>query len=261
MTIAGLDRVRVALKRGGLVSLTSALALVSAATLVRVPFQSVLGDASPFLFYWPCVVVTSVLWGCKPGLLATLAAAVQADYFWMQPQHGFGLNKVEALQLVTFCFGSGSIAWLSEWWQREKQGKEVFRATLAHAGEAIVTTDRAGRVVFLNAAAQILLGIRSDDAIGQTISSVVFLLPGPGLLAASYDLQKMLVDDKFDALPLRLLLLSREGDRHRVHLTISRIVDVKGQTNGAVLVLHRWSPPGGAGSAGRVGGVISELPA
>jgi K+-sensing histidine kinase KdpD len=76
--------------------------MTGCAILIRIPFTGVLGDASPFLFYWPAVVTVALCFGLRPGLLATATAAVLANYFWMPPHGSFGLTKVEFLQLLTF---------------------------------------------------------------------------------------------------------------------------------------------------------------
>lgn len=146
-------------------------------------------------------------------------------------------------------------------WHREKQSKERLQETLRHAGGAIVTTDRGGKIVFLNAAAQLLFGLSSDEAIGQPIGSAVFLLQNAGRPEANFSLQQALVDDEINALPNRLILVSKSGQRHRAQLTVSRIVNIKGQTTGAVILLHGYSScedakPTGLAAVGRV-----ELPA
>lgn len=228
--------------RRGFVRLTFSLAIVAGATLVRLPLRSTLGDASPFLFYWPAVVLVVVVFGMRLGLLAIAAAALQANFFWMAPHHALGVNRVEFLQLVTFCFGSSSLALLSEWLRREQRSKERFRATLANAGEAIITTDSEGRIAFVNPAAQLLTGMTSDEALGQVLGGALLLLHPSDHSALSTSLHRSLMSDTPWDLPDELLLVSRGGTRHPIKITITAMRDLQGGRTGAVIVLHRKAP-------------------
>ena len=216
-----------------------ALAVVIVATLLRRPVTSILGDASPFLFYWPAALITAVLFGLKPGLAATALAAMLADYFWMPPHGRLGLNKVEFLQELTFCFGSGTICLLSEWTQRERHQREHFQRTLASAGEAIITTDALGKVQYLNSAAQLLLGIRSDDAIGQLTTNVVVLLARSNRRHMDQILLAMLLDGNASQLQDHCLLVSN-GTESLVKVTVSRILNYHQQSSGSVIVLSAY---------------------
>ena len=162
MTILTGNRVSSWLKRGRVFPYVSAIAMTGCATVVRIPFSEILGDASPFLFYWPTVLTVAVCFGLRPGLLATASAAALANYFWMPPHGSWGLTKMECLQLLTFIFGSASLACLSEWLHHERQSKEHYRAMLSNAGEAIITADRCGKILFMNPAAQMLSEVSSE---------------------------------------------------------------------------------------------------
>ncbi len=226
------------LKRDGVFPFAFSLAIVSLGTLARIPFQSVLGDASPFLFYWPSVLIVAVLYGLRPGLLAVVAATLQADYFWMPPHWALGINEVEFLQTLTFCFGTSAIACLCEWLHLERQSKEHFRATLANAGEPILTTDCEGRIAYINAAAQALLGLRTDEAVGQFIAGALFLLCRSSGRPLTHALQQALIQDDPHLLPGELVLLSNTGKRHEVRVALSRILDFKGHKIGNVIVFQ-----------------------
>lgn len=226
------------LRRRGLLRLVCSLAIIGVATLIRLPFGSALGDASPFLFYWPSVLIVAVLFGLRLGLLAIALAAIQANYFWMAPHRALAVNEVEFLQLLTFCFGSTSLAVLSEWLHREQRSKERFRATLAQAGEAIVTTDCEGRITFLNAAAQLLTGASTDEAVGQVFGgALLFLEPRDGS-SVSTRFQELLTSDEARSLPHELVLVSKRGKQHSVSTKVTKMLGSDGQRAGAVIVLH-----------------------
>jgi diguanylate cyclase len=50
------------------------------------------------------------------------------------------------------------------------QQREHFEVTLASIGDAVITTDRQGRVTFLNPVAESLTGWSSADAVGKEIT-------------------------------------------------------------------------------------------
>lgn len=225
------------LPRSGFYSFLCAGLIIAAATLLRMPLQQGLGEASPFLFYWPSVLAVAVLFGLKPALAAIGVAVLLANYLWMPPYRAFGLNEVQFLHLLSFGFGSSAVALLSDRLHLERQSKEHFRATLANAGEAIVTTDPAGRVVFLNAAAQWLLGITSDEAVGQPIGGVLSLAALPAHRPIEDFFQRALAEDARNRLH-RLALLSKTGRRHQVTATLSKMLNRKGEITGCVILFH-----------------------
>lgn len=216
-----------------------ALGIVGLATLIRFPCRALLRDATPFLFYLPAVVVVAVCFGRGPGILATVASALQANFFWMLPQNMFDVNPIESLDLLTFSVAGLAVSLLSERWHRERLAKEQLRATLVNAADGIITTDEEGRVVFLNATAQLLTGWVSDKVIGQAIGGVLSLMDERGDDLSSHRLQQALVNDLSGQMPKRLILVSKTGKRVRVEQTISRILDRKGRKTGTVIVFHQ----------------------
>jgi PAS domain S-box-containing protein len=78
------------------------LALVLA-VLVRLPFQPLLGDTTPFLFFFPAIIAAAWYGGLGPGLLVTGLSAVAANYFFMAPRFSFGVpNLASAVQISMF---------------------------------------------------------------------------------------------------------------------------------------------------------------
>lgn len=228
-------------KRRGLYPFIAALALVAGATAVRVPFKAALGEASPFLFYWPSVLTVALIFGLKPAVLAAAASVFLADYFWMPPFNGWGLNEVEFLQVLTFGFGSSALACLSEWLHAERQGKEHLRSILATTQEAILTTDCAGKIRFVNPAAQLLLGVTSEEAVGQSLTDKLSLVQLPEPRRRDELLPRALFED----VPLGgpLMLVGKGGRQHLVKVTVSRMLNYKRQKTGNVIVVHVAEEP------------------
>jgi PAS domain S-box-containing protein len=62
-----------------------AVVAVIAAIALRLTFLSSLGTQSPFLTFYPAVVIAALYGGLWAGLLATLLSGLAADYFWIGP--------------------------------------------------------------------------------------------------------------------------------------------------------------------------------
>jgi two-component sensor histidine kinase len=59
-------------------------------------------DASPFLTFYPAVVVTAFLCGSRRGAAVLLLSAVSALYFFIEPRNSFAINTTAAIQLGGF---------------------------------------------------------------------------------------------------------------------------------------------------------------
>jgi mannosylfructose-phosphate synthase len=209
------------------------------ATLIRFPIQSAIHSASPFLFYFPVVVAMAVAFGLRSGLLATGLSVLPADYFWMIPEGSFVVDFGQICHIVGFSFAGISVSWLSDTSRKRKQLEEYMRAALTSMGEAIVTTDCAGRIVYLNAAAQVLTELNSRDASGRMLGSVLNLVAENGGDALNGTFQVAFTNDEIDELPERLILLSQSGRQYRVAQKTSRILDSSGRKLGLAVLFHR----------------------
>jgi PAS domain S-box-containing protein len=84
------------------------LVAVAVAFLLRQALVQYIGAALPaFIFFYPVVMVVSLLGGLGPGLLATAFASLLADYWIFEPVGHFAIeNPWDAIALAVF-FGMG----------------------------------------------------------------------------------------------------------------------------------------------------------
>jgi PAS domain S-box-containing protein len=209
------------------------------ATLIRFPFQPIIHDASPFIFYFPLVVAVAILFGLGPGLLATALSVLPANYFWMPPDNAFEMNLSDAWHIVGFSFAGFSVSWLSETARKRKQLEEHLRATIANLGEAIVTTDCRGSIVYLNTIARVLTELHGDEAIGRTVGNTLDLVAENGEHSLNGTFQTALTSDEIENLPRRVIISSKSGRHYRVEQRTSRILDTKGRKLGSAILFHR----------------------
>jgi diguanylate cyclase (GGDEF)-like protein/PAS domain S-box-containing protein len=116
--------------------------------------------------------------------------------------------------------------------------KELAQVTLRSIGDAVITTDRDGRVREINPVAEQLTGWYADEARGRELSTVFKLiseldrtpLPNPVSAALSSE----------HAIPVQesALLVSRDGREFSIADSAAPIRDRQGEVIGAVLVFH-----------------------
>ncbi|HET6994822.1 MAG TPA: MEDS domain-containing protein, partial [Chitinophagaceae bacterium] len=93
---------------GGAVLLVFAALII----LMRFPTDS-LGNA-PYVSILLCAVILSTLiGGTRPGLLAVLLSAIAFDYYFLSPTHAFAIESTQLTRLVLFIVPALFIVWLS----------------------------------------------------------------------------------------------------------------------------------------------------
>ncbi|HTR41356.1 MAG TPA: DUF4118 domain-containing protein [Pseudomonadales bacterium] len=215
------------------------LAGIGLATVIRFPIQATLHNNSPFILYFPVVVIVAILFGFRFGLFATALSVLPADYFWMFPERTLSLDAGQFIQILGFSFAGFSVSWLSEAGRKQKRLEEHLRATLAGVGDAIVTTDCRGKIVYLNTAAQMLTEMDGSKAVGYALGDALNLFAENGRDCLSGEFQVAVNNDEIDDLPTRIIVTSRNGRRYPVEQKTSRIVDAKGQRLGTAILFHR----------------------
>jgi PAS domain S-box-containing protein len=211
---------------------------VGLVTAIRFPVQDRIGHSSPFMFYLPVVLASAFAFGFKPGMVATLASLIPANYFWMPPEHHFSLNWVELGQMLAFTAAGFSVSWLSETLRIQRQIKECLGATLACVGDAIIATDCRGRIIFLNSMAQVLTELHGEEAVGQSVGDALHVINSEDHCSLDSAFHVALNDDKIEALPKRVIVVSKTGRSHFVEQKISRLLDVRGKRKGLVILFH-----------------------
>ena len=209
------------------------------ATLIRFPFQPLIYDASPFIFYFPVVLGIAVFLGWRFGLLATALSVLPADYFWMVPYRTFSVDTGQVVHIISFSFAGFSVSWLSEAARKRKQLEEHLRAALANMGDAIVTTDCCGRIVYLNTVARMLTELHGREGVGCAFSIALDLFAENSEHSLNGTFQVALNNDDIESLPRRVVISSKSGKRYLVEQKTSRILDAKGEKLGMAILFHR----------------------
>jgi PAS domain S-box-containing protein len=116
--------------------------------------------------------------------------------------------------------------------------REWFRVTLSSIGDAVITTDRAGNVSFLNPMAERLTGYTSTEAIGQPLARVFNIVNERTREPVESPADEVLRTGTIIGMANHTSLIARDGTEHPIEDSAAPIVDDELKTIGVVLVFH-----------------------
>ncbi|MGQ0654281.1 MAG: ATP-binding protein [Betaproteobacteria bacterium] len=125
--------------------------------------------------------------------------------------------------------------------QAEEQAdeqREWLQVTLAAIGDGVIATDAAGRVRFLNAAAQRLTGWRAAEAVGRRAEELLNVFDERDGTPVPSPLESALLGRAAVSAGGEPALRARDGNVHSVTINAAPIIDPSNGLAGAVLVLR-----------------------
>ena len=125
-----------------------AVAFVLAAAAVRLALFPQLGTASPYILFFPAVVLSALYCGPGPAAVAALLAVVLGELLWMEPVGRLSLlDGRNALLATLFLVNSAVIVAVSESLRKAQRRSVIaeFEAAAAREREALAAQVEAGR--------------------------------------------------------------------------------------------------------------------
>jgi diguanylate cyclase (GGDEF)-like protein/PAS domain S-box-containing protein len=116
--------------------------------------------------------------------------------------------------------------------------KERAQVTLDSIGDAVLVTDLAGTVTYLNQEAEILTGWSRDEALGQPLATVFQIIDGTSRNVAPNPAHRAITEDRTVELAIGCVLLRRDGTEMGIEDSAAPIHDRDGAVTGAVIVFH-----------------------
>lgn len=160
------------------------LLLVLLCLALRMLFQPLAGDETPFVFLMPPVLAAALLGGFGTGLFATatsLAGHVLLSREWsvlVDPAPGEAAAAL--FRLLSFGVLGLGIAWFGqrsrESWARADAREAHLRSILATVPDAMIVIDSRGAIHSFSAAAEALFGYGAAEVVGRNIR---MLMPSP----------------------------------------------------------------------------------
>jgi len=219
-----------------------AVAVTVATIFIRAGLTVSFGERPLTILFFLPVILSAVLGGFGPGLTATIIAAIFSAYT-MEPEHSFHIAKQYDLLLWALSiFTSVLICVLSEFLHKTRQQTEARRqllaVTLASIGDAVISTDRQGRVTFLNPAAEQLTGWLQKEALGQPLKTVFNIINEQTRKPAEDPVHKVMSSGVAVGLANHTVLIARDGREFPVHDSAAPIKDADGTLLGVVLIFR-----------------------
>lgn len=134
------------------------------------------------LFMFP-VILSAVVGGLGPGLVATAVSALGLTYQAIPPVRSLSITHSHDILQVLFFVGNGVlVSILSHVLHRlrrhSEEEKQQQRVTLESIGDGVIATDIHSRVTFLNSEAARIIGLAREEALGRPLSEVLMFDEG-----------------------------------------------------------------------------------
>jgi diguanylate cyclase (GGDEF)-like protein/PAS domain S-box-containing protein len=120
--------------------------------------------------------------------------------------------------------------------------KEHAQVTLNSIGDAVVSTDRLGKVTFMNQVAETMTGWSCQEALGRPLAEVFRIIDGVTRMAAADPARRSMDDDESVGLAAGCVLLRRDKTELHIEDSAAPIHDRDGQVSGAVIVFRDIGP-------------------
>jgi len=116
--------------------------------------------------------------------------------------------------------------------------KERARVTLNSIGDAVICTDVAGKVTYLNTAGEEITGCSREEVAGRPVEEVFRLVDASTREATHNPMALAIRQNKTVGLTTNCVLIRRDGTEAAIEDSAAPIHDRRGQVTGAVMVFH-----------------------
>jgi len=116
--------------------------------------------------------------------------------------------------------------------------KERLAVTLRSIGDGVITTDLAGRILMLNPIAENLTGWQEDEALGQSIMSVMNIIDPITEQPCENPVDRVLKSEDITVVEGHHVLISKDGKRADIADSAAPIRDTSGNIIGIVVVFR-----------------------
>jgi PAS domain S-box-containing protein len=228
-------------KRAPLSAYGFAVLAVALATACTWSFP-LLGERVPFALLYAVVMLSTWYGGRWPGIFSTALSALLSAYFFLPPKYSLDIGAQGVLLLLVFVVVSLVIVYLMERTRRAETGaretRERLLTTLMSIGDAVMTTDDAGRVDFMNAVAQALTGWPLEDARGKPLREVFHIVNEETRREVESPVEKVLAAGAIVGLANHTVLIARDGRETPIDDSGAPIRVGEGPIVGVVLVFR-----------------------
>jgi diguanylate cyclase (GGDEF)-like protein/PAS domain S-box-containing protein len=116
--------------------------------------------------------------------------------------------------------------------------KERAQVTLNSIGEAVVCTDLAGKITFLNLVAEKMTGWKWEEAANRPMSEIFRVMDTTGRITTPNPMELALAQNQAMNLPANCIFIRRDGVEIPIEDSVAPIHDREGRVTGAVIVFR-----------------------
>jgi PAS domain S-box-containing protein len=194
-----------------------------------------------FAFFYLAVFVSVWFGGRGPALFSIALSVVVADAFFLttpllDPELSGIIPNVFFVAIALLAVFLLERSRRAEFAARD--ARTSLETTLKSIGDAVISTDASGRVVFMNPVAERLTGWALDDARGRSLAEVFRIVNEHTRETVESPAEKVLREGSVVGLANHTVLLARDGREVPIDDSGAPINDARGRTTGVVLVFH-----------------------
>ena len=202
-----------------------------------------MGDSLPLVTLFGAVAASAWLGGYGPALVSAALGYAASSWLFIEPRGTLIFGAPEtAVGFAVYLFTCAVIIALGERMRgaqrRASEGSELLRVTLRSIGDAVVTTDIAGRVNYLNEVAESLTGWTHAEALGKPLESVFRIVNESTGETVESPATRALREGIVVGLANHTLLIRRDGSRIAIDDSAAPIRNESGLVAGCVLIFR-----------------------
>ena len=214
-----------------------------AAVLLRWLLDPVMGDALPLVTLFGAVAAAVWLGGYRLAIPVTLLGYLACHYLFISPRGQLDLSKSgDVVGLVAYIFTCALIIFFGEAARvaqsRAHERQKVFKITLQSIGDAVITTDTAGHVTYINGVGEKLTGWSHQDALGQPLERVFHIVNEATRLPVANPAARALREGVVVGLANHTILIKKDGAECPIDDSAAPIRNEEGHVSGCVLIFR-----------------------
>lgn len=235
-----------------------AIAATIAATLLRASLTPLIGPtAVPFIMYFPAVLCVSWYAGLRPAVLSIALSAFAGEYLFLAPTGSFRLdNSGDSITIALFVLVGFAMAFLAHSQRQarqraeeqsvqrmdaqsaEREIRERLQITLSSIGDAVLSTDAHGCIVFANRIALGILKLTEADVLGRHLDEVFRIFNEYTRAVVESPVAKVFREGKVVGMANHTVLITPDGREVPIDDSAAPIHDAQGTLRGTVLVFR-----------------------
>ena len=213
------------------------------AVLLRWVLDPLLAGAFPLVTLFGAVAAAVWIGGYRVAIPVTLLGYLACLYLFIPPRGSLDLsNTSNVVGLIAYLFTCSLIITVGEAARvgqaKVTESREVFRVTLRSIGDAVITTDVAGCVTYLNEVAEDLTGWSLDDARGQPLDSVFRIVNEVTRQSVENPATRALREGVVVGLANHTVLIKKDGSECPIDDSAAPIRDEQQHVSGCVLIFR-----------------------